>query len=113
MVKTKPNRKKYTRNYKNIFRIGRVSLGLLTLILFLLINGLYLIQTNRIAVRGYELTELEKKVDTLKEENTKDKLEASKLKSVNLIRNEIKDGKMVPAGEINYVYPNKDFALKE
>ncbi|MCL5093904.1 MAG: hypothetical protein M1355_02140 [Patescibacteria group bacterium] len=113
MGRTKPKRRKYTRNYRGILRLGNFSLFALSLILFFLITVLFLIQSNRVAVRGYEISELEKEVAILKEQNEKIQLEASKYESVNRVREELKNSNMVPIKQINYVYSKKGIALKK
>jgi len=108
-----PKRRKYTKNYKKIFNVGKVSLGLLSLSIFLMVTVLYLVQSNRVAVKGYDIAELESKISALEEQNGSFKLEASKLQSIQLIRDGIKDEKMIPVKQVNYIRESKDVAFKK
>lgn len=112
MGRNKPKRRKYVKNYKKIFNVGKISMGVVSLVLFFLITTIFLVQSNRVAVKGYAISELEKKVAELQEQNDKMKIEASKLQSVSVIKEGIKDDKMVPVKQINYVFPSKDVALR-
>lgn len=113
MGRTKPKRRKYTSNYRKIFSVGKISMGVITLVLFFLITSIYLVQSNRVAVKGYEIAELDKKVQALKQQNDELTVEASKLQSVTTIKEGLKDEKMVPVKQINYVFPAKDVALNK
>lgn len=112
MGRNKPIRRKYTKNYKRAFRVGKVSLGFITIVLFFLATLLFLSQSNKIAVKGYEISDLEQKVGTLKESNEKLKIEAVKLQSVNLTEETIQKAGMVPANQINYISERTDVALR-
>lgn len=112
MGRSKPIRRKYTRNYKKTFRVGKVSLGFVTVVLIFTATLLFLSQSNKIAVRGYEISELEKKIDELKKTNDKLKIESAKLQSVNLAQESIDKLKMVPVNQINYVNEKSGMAMR-
>lgn len=112
MGRSKPERRKFSKNYKRTFRVGKVSLGFITLVLFFVATLLFLSQSNKIAVRGYEISDLENRINELSEKNDKLKLEAAKLQSVSATQeNILKDG-MVPVNQINYVSERTDVALR-
>jgi len=112
MGRTAPKRRKYVKNYRRIFNVGNFSLGVVSLIIFFLVTVLFLVQSNRVAVKGYEISKLEKRMIELKEQNEKLQVEASKLQSISKIKDDLKDDKMVPIKQINYVFMSKDVALK-
>ena len=112
MGRTKPVRRKFTKNYKKTFRVGKVSLGFVTLVMFFVATLLFLSQSNKIAVKGYEISDLDQKVSELKENNEKLKLEAAKLQSISAAEEKIDKSGMVPINQINYVSERTDVALK-
>lgn len=113
MGRSIPKRRKYNRNYKKIFNVGKVSMGALSLIIFLMVTVLFLIQSNRVAVKGYNISELESKISLLEQQNADFKLEASKLQSIQVIKEGIKDDKMTPVKKINYIRENNEVALRK
>lgn len=87
------------------FKIGPVSLCLITIILLCFLSLFYLAQANRIASRGYEIRELEEGLSRLEEENRKLELKAAELQSVKYIEEEVKHLNMVPIGKVVYITP--------
>lgn len=112
MGRSKPVRRKYTKNYRRTFRVGKVSLSFVTILLFFVTTILFLFQSNKIAVKGYEISELEKKVTELSEINEKLIIESAKLQSVNIAQESINKLKMVPVNQINYVKEKTGVALR-
>lgn len=112
MGRSKPVRRKFSRNYKRTFRVGKVSLGFVTLTLFFVATLLFLSQSNKIAVRGYEISDLENRINELGEKNDKLKLEATKLQSVSSTQININKDGMVPVNQINYVSEKTDVAMR-
>jgi len=112
MGRSKPVRRKYVKNYKRIFMVGNISLGLIVVVFMFITATLFLLQSNRIAVKGYEINELEKKIDELRETNNKLKTESVKLQSISLIQEKIDNLKMVPVNQINYVTEKTGVAMR-
>ncbi len=93
-------------------KVGKRSLGFITIILFLILSLFYLAQTNQIATKGYKIRELEeKKAQELNKQESL-KIEAARLRSIKEIQNNASNLEMVPATEINYVSPDKSVAKK-
>lgn len=93
-------------------KVGKKSLGFITIVLFLVLGLFYLAQTNEIATKGYKIRELEeKKAQELKKQERLN-IEAARLRSIKQIQENAMNLNMVPVTEINYVSPAKSVAKK-
>ncbi len=78
----------------------------LTLICLVAIFGLgYLVQTNDLATKGYEIRDLENKISKLQEEKSDLNLEALNLQSMGNINQKVNDLGMVLVNEAEYLMP--------
>lgn len=93
-------------------KVGKRSLGFITVVLILILSLFYLAQANQIATKGYEIRKLEDKKVQEMEKQDRLNIEAARLKSVKEIQNNANNLQMVPATEINYVSPDKSVAKK-
>ncbi len=93
-------------------KVGKRSLGFVTVVLFLVLSLFYLAQANQIATKGYKIRELEERKTTALEKQERLNIEAARLRSIKEIQNNASSSQMVPATEINYVSPDKSFAKK-
>ncbi|PIU01396.1 hypothetical protein COT68_03435 [bacterium (Candidatus Torokbacteria) CG09_land_8_20_14_0_10_42_11] len=84
-------------------KIGPVALCFVTILLFCLVSLFYLTQGNQVATKGYEIKDLENKLNNLKEENRKLELEAAGLQSVRNVEEGAKKLNMVPIEKMSYV----------
>ncbi|OIP23306.1 hypothetical protein COX95_04120 [bacterium CG_4_10_14_0_2_um_filter_33_32] len=93
-------------------KVGKRSLGFITIVLFLVLSLFYLTQANQIATKGYQIRELELKKAQALEKQESLKIEAARLRSIKEIQNSASSSQMVPASEINYIFPDKSVAKK-
>lgn len=84
-------------------KIGPVTLCFVTIILLCLISLFYLTQANQIATKGYEIKDLEDRLDNLKEENRGLELRAAELQSVRNVEEGVKKLNMVPLQKVVYI----------
>lgn len=102
--KIRRGRRKKTIRTKGI-KVGPVALCFVTVVLVCLLSLFYLAQSNKISTKGYEIRELEEKLEALQEENHKLELKAAELQSVKYIEEEVKHLNMVPVEEVIYLTP--------
>ncbi len=84
-------------------KVGPVTLCFVTIILLCLVSLFYLTQANQIATTGYEIKDLEDKLNKLTEENHKLELRAAELQSVRNVEEGVKKLNMVPLQKVIYV----------
>jgi Tfp pilus assembly protein PilN len=110
-MKDRTKRRKFNRNYRPHFKLGKYSFGFVVLALILVISLLYLSQSNKIAIRGYDIAELEKQKQELLAEKERLEIESSRLQSIQEIEKGLKNSGMVPVKKINYVTTSSTVAL--
>jgi vacuolar-type H+-ATPase subunit I/STV1 len=91
-----------------------VSVALVSVGLIFMFGLLYLSQSNAIALKGYSLSELEKKKSELQEEKERLQIEATRLQSIQEIQkssSSVAPTKYVPIQKINYL-PTTNVAVK-
>lgn len=93
-------------------KVGKRSLGFITIVLFLVLSLFYLAQANQIATKGYKIRELDNKKTVELEKQEKLNIEAARLRSIKEIQTGATNLQMVPATEINYISPDKSVAKK-
>ncbi len=93
-------------------KIGKRSLGFISIVLFLVLGLFYMTQANQIATKGYQIRELEERKSQDLANQERLKTEAARLRSIKEIQNNAGASQMVPATEINYVSPDKSVAQK-
>jgi cell division protein FtsL len=74
--------------------------------------GVYMIQVNNMATKGYEMKILEKQILELKEQNQKYSLELLELQSMQSLRNRVSELSLVEAEKINYLDINTSLAQR-
>ena len=112
-MKNRTKRRKFNRTYKPYFRLGKFSFGFVLLALILVISLLYLSQSNKMAVRGYDIADLEKQRQELSAERERLEIEASRFQSIQEIENGLKSSGMVPVKKINYITAPSSIALNQ
>uniref|UniRef100_A0A7C4QXP4 Cell division protein FtsL n=1 Tax=candidate division CPR3 bacterium TaxID=2268181 RepID=A0A7C4QXP4_UNCC3 len=104
---------RYNATYaKKGLKMGPVSLGFVTVLIFSLISLFYLAQSNQIATKGYTLQELEKSQSKILSENERLQVEAARLESLNKAASKAKDLSMVPVKELKYFNNTSSLAQK-
>ena len=118
-IKIKFRRKKRlnSRNYaatysKKGLKLGPISLGFITVILFSLLSLFYLAQSNQITTKGYILRKLELEKAKVLSENERLQVEAARLQSLNKINEKAKELSMVPVGELKYFTDTEGVLVK-
>lgn len=84
-------------------KTGPVTLTIITMILICLLSLFYLAQLFDSSTKGYEMHELQKKVEELRELNRKLEIEVAELKSYKHIEEEAKKLNMVPSISVVYI----------
>lgn len=96
-------KKKRKRTISRKFQTGPVFLAIATIILICLISFLFLFQVFQSSTEGYKISDLEKKVEELKEKNKQLEIEAAKLRSLEHIESLKDQLNMVETRNIVYV----------
>lgn len=110
-MKDRTKRRKFNRTYKTHFRLGKFGFIFLVLALILVGGLLYLSQSNKLAVRGYDIASLEKQKDDLTAEKEQLEIDASRLQSIQQIEQGLKNSGMVPVKKIDYIQTSSTIAL--
>ncbi|EKE11314.1 MAG: hypothetical protein ACD_15C00108G0009 [uncultured bacterium] len=102
---------------KNNFNAGRVELNWMSLIFVVAAGiffsgGFYLYQVNDIATKGYEIRDLEKRIQDLNKESKKMEIKEVELKSMYNIEKASQDLNLVNSGEVSYIEINGPVAMK-
>jgi cell division protein FtsL len=90
--------KKRTAGKASVERLGFV---VVSACLILAIS--YLVQANSFSTKGFEISQLQQKVDALSESNKKMQIEAAQLQSLQRIQNEPQETSMVPVNTVTYI----------
>jgi hypothetical protein len=85
----------------------------LLVIAMVVIGILYIIQTNRIAVHGFRMKELETQLFSLKEENENLKLESTELQSTQNMKEQLGTLNLIPVDHVEYITPLDSRVAKE
>ena len=101
----------------NVFSAGRIQISLASatlalILLFCACGALYLFQVNSIATKGFEVRELEGKIEDLKKEGRKMEIREVELRSMYNIEKASKDLELVESKEVTYVEINGPMAMK-
>ena len=110
-MKDRTKRRKFNKQYRPQFKIGKYSLGFIILLLLFSLSLLYLSQSNKMAVKGYDIANFEKDKQTLMDEQERLEIESSRLQSIQKIENDLKGSDMVPVKKINYITAPSALAL--
>lgn len=109
-MKDRLKRRKFNRTYKSNFRVGKMTLGIIIVLILFVTSLLYLSQSNKMALRGYDIAELEQQRQDLLAERERLEIESSRLQSIKEIENGLKDSKLVPVKKINYIPTTSNIA---
>ncbi len=99
-------------NYAGNARVGVVSVASLVLIIFFLSGFIYLYQVNDLATKGFEIKEIENKIQSLEENGKKLKIKETELKSMHTIERDVEGLNLVSSKDVSYVEINGPIALK-
>jgi len=77
----------------------RISL----IVLILILGVVYLLQTTFLSTKGYEITELDKKIENLEQENQKLEFEIASNSSMKNIQERLQNSNMVAVNNVEYI----------
>ncbi|HNT30701.1 MAG TPA: hypothetical protein PKL83_07150 [bacterium] len=84
-------------------RFGFISLTAVTIALGCVLSILYFMQINRLTMAGYQISELEKQISGLREDNKRLSYDVAQNKALTLVELEATERlHMVPAEEVQY-----------
>jgi len=96
------------------FKVGAISIRIVIFGLIIMVGLVYLIQTNQVSTGGFEIKELNKKVEELQKESKKLELEAAKLQSLKTIKAATEEMNLVSVSKVDYLtLPPSSVALGE
>lgn len=81
------------------FKVGQTSLIVVTVLIFLLMSLIYLIQANSTATKGYEIEKEQEKIKKLESQGEKLELEMAKIRSTRELNEVPNQLNMQPAPE--------------
>lgn len=84
-------------------KLKSFNFNIVILTLIVLISLLYLAQVNSVAAKGFEIKDLEKRIEELKESNKKLELKVAELRSRGYIGEQIQKLNMVSVSSIDYL----------
>jgi cell division protein FtsL len=94
------------------FKVNVKILNILIIFALLFAGGLYLFQISSLATKGFKIKDLEKKIETLKEQKEKIELEIADLQSTNKVQERIKNLNMVLTTKVSYISGTSSVAVK-
>jgi hypothetical protein len=102
---------------KNAFSAGSVQLNWVSLIFVVIIGicmcgAFYLYQVNDSVTKGYEIRELESRIQNLNKESKKMEIKEVELKSMYNIEKASQDLNLVSSGEVSYIEINGPVAMR-
>ena len=83
-------------------RVGPISIRFITIAVITILSIIYLAQSNMAATKGYRLKELQKQQEEISLENERLEVEASRLRSLNNIKETAKEKGMEPIDQVRY-----------
>ncbi len=93
-------------------KVGRVTSSFFLVALVCALGVYYIFEVNKIAVRGYEIRELESKLEKIKKDNETLQIQAAELKSMYKIEERTKELNMIVPKDISYLNLPGDVAMK-
>jgi hypothetical protein len=87
------------------FRIGPMTLSILTIILIGFLSLFFIISTTTTSAQGFQLHSLEQRALDLREQNQRLEVEASKLRALDKLEQTLKDNKttFVPVSKVSTI----------
>jgi len=102
---------KHTNQYRSLLKPE--LLNIVVIVLILVMGTMYLVQVNRATTKGYQIRDLEKRINKIEESNQKAQLEIAELQSLDSIEQRMEKLGMVPVDRIHYVkIPGTSVAVK-
>ncbi len=103
-------RKKTIKNRR--IKIGNVTISFLLVVLICSLGVYYIFQVNNLATKGYEIRELEKQLQVLRNKNEELKIQSAELKSMYRIEEKTRELNMAAPKNVSYINLPGPVALK-
>lgn len=111
-MRDRKRKKIFYKNYRNQFHAGKLALGFACGLTLLSLSLFYLSQMNYMTVKGYDISDLEKKKQELIDERQKLEVESARLQSIGDIQDELSRTDMIQVKKVTYVKSVSNVALK-
>jgi cell division protein FtsL len=92
---------KHVNRYQSLLKLEVLNIAVIVLILVM--GTMYLVQVNRATTKGYQIRDLEKRINLIEESNQKAQLEIAELQSLDSIEERMETLGMVPVDRMQYV----------
>jgi cell division protein FtsL len=93
-------------------KLGRVTLSFVLVALVCAAGVFYIFEVNNLATKGYEIRELENRLEKLRKENENLRIQEAELKSMYKIEEKTKELNMVVPANVSYLNLPGDVAMK-
>lgn len=93
-------------------RISLASVGLLTVLVVIICSACYLFQVNDLAVKGYEIRDLENRIAQLEKDNKKMQIHEMELRSMYAVEKVAPDFNLVSPVGVSYLELDGPVALR-
>jgi len=97
---------------KGSVRISLASTGFLMVLFIVFSSAFYLFQVNDLAVKGYDIRELENRIVELEKENKQMRIREMELRSMYVIEKSVKDFNLVSPVNVSYLEINNAVAIR-
>ena len=115
--KAEQSERRFTFVKSDLASSGKIKIGLAASVFLMMIavficGALYLYQVNDIATKGYEIREMERKIQNLDQESKKLQIKEVELKSMYNIEKSMENSNLVTSSEVTYVEIKSPVAMK-
>lgn len=110
-MRDRKKKKIFHKGYKGQFKAGKTMLSFVTMFMILSLGLFFLSQSNQATMKGYSISDLEKKKQELADEREKLEVEAARLQSIQGIQKDVTKTDMVPVKKVNYVNASTGVAV--
>ncbi|OGI24958.1 MAG: hypothetical protein A3J76_03925 [Candidatus Moranbacteria bacterium RBG_13_45_13] len=93
-------------------KMGRVTLSFMLVMLICASGVFYIFEVNNLATKGYEIRDMENRINELRKENENLRIQAAELKSMYKIEEKTKELNMVVPKDVSYLNLPGDVAMK-
>ncbi len=97
---------------KGSIKIGLASAGFVMIFFMILSCAFYLFQVNDLAVKGYDIKDLENKIGELEKNNKQMQIREMELRSMYVIEKSAKDFNLVSPVNVSYLEVNNSVAVR-
>jgi cell division protein FtsL len=109
---TKSSRTEFGMSKRGSIRIGLASAGFLVTFFIIFSSAFYLFQVNDLAVKGYDIRDLENKISELEKENKQMQIREMELRSMYVIEKSAREFNLVSPVNVSYLEVNNTVAIR-